>query len=66
MFFRLFMIVGVIWILEIISYAFFLYYENNVTSVWIKMLDIITSGQGIVLFVATILRKEVLKSLREL
>lgn len=59
------MIVGVIWILEIISYAFSLYYDHVIT-VWIKMIDFITSGQGIMLFVATILRKDVLKSLREL
>lgn len=63
MFFRLFVIVGVIWILEFISHVATL---HSFGDVWINIIDYIVSGQGIVVFVVTILRKEVLKNLYEL
>lgn len=63
MFFRLFVIVGVIWILEIISHVAMLCQFEDV---WTNIIDYIVSGQGIVVFVVTILRKEVLKNLYEL
>lgn len=59
---RLFVIVGVVWILEIITYVCSLYgIRNN----WTKAADYITCSQGIILFVVTILKKDVLKALAE-
>lgn len=62
MFFRLFVIVGVIWILEIVSHVATLLDYNMV---WTKIIDYIISGQGIVVFVVTVLKREVLKSLHK-
>lgn len=62
MFFRLFIIVGVIWFLEIISYFCTLF---DVNSMWVTFADMLTSGQGVILFVVTIIKKDVLKSIAE-
>ncbi|KAH8397710.1 hypothetical protein KR215_010482, partial [Drosophila sulfurigaster] len=57
MFFRLFIIMGVIWILDIINYIAQIY------QIKIQIFDVITCSQGVILFVATILKKDILKSL---
>ncbi|XP_064538273.1 probable G-protein coupled receptor Mth-like 11 isoform X2 [Drosophila montana] len=62
MFFRLFIIVGVMWLLEIISYLCLLF---NVNSMWVKFADMLTSAQGVILFVVTIIKKDVLRSIAE-
>jgi len=62
MFFRLFVIVGALWILEIASY---LYSRLVDDSTGILTCDVITSGQGIILFAVTILKRDVLKSLSD-
>lgn len=60
MLFRLFVIVGVVWILEIITYICSVckIYNN-----WTKAADCVTSAHGIILFAVTILKKDVLKGL---
>ena len=60
MFFRLFAIAGVIWLLEIFSY----WLQIKIETITL-LFDIITSGQGILLFFVTIWKKDVLKSLYE-
>lgn len=62
MLFRLFVIVGVVWILEIVTYICALYKIHNN---WTKAAEFITCSQGIILFVVTILKKDVLKALAE-
>ncbi|XP_034484403.1 probable G-protein coupled receptor Mth-like 11 [Drosophila innubila] len=62
MFFRLFVIVGALWILEIAS---FIYARISTNSTGILFADIITSGQGVILFAVTILKRDVLKSLAD-
>ncbi|XP_062123218.1 probable G-protein coupled receptor Mth-like 11 [Drosophila sulfurigaster albostrigata] len=57
MFLRLFIIMGVLWILEVISYF------GEFNHIGTTILDIFNCNQGIILFVATILKKDVLKSL---
>ncbi|KAH8397714.1 hypothetical protein KR215_010481 [Drosophila sulfurigaster] len=56
-FFRLFVIMGVFWILEIISYF------GQMFDISMQFIDVICCGQGIILFVATILKRDVLKAL---
>lgn len=60
MLFRLFVIVGGVWIFDIITYVCYL---GGIDIKWIKYSDYITSSQGILLFVVTILKKDVLKAL---
>lgn len=62
MLFRLFVIVGVVWILDIVTYICSLYEIHNN---WTKASEYITCSQGIILFVVTILKKDVLKALAE-
>ncbi|XP_062123246.1 probable G-protein coupled receptor Mth-like 11 [Drosophila sulfurigaster albostrigata] len=56
-FFWLFVIMGVFWIFEIISYFGYIF------DISIKCFDVITCCQGITLFVATILKRDVLNAL---
>lgn len=60
MLFRLFVIVGGVWIFDIITYVGFL---HGIDNKWITYSDYITSSQGILLFVVTILKNDVLKAL---
>lgn len=62
MLFRLFVIVGVVWILEIIYYICTL---NKISHKWTNITDYITDSQGIILFVITVLKKDVLTALAE-
>lgn len=62
MIFRLFVIVGVVWILEIIYYICTV---NHFNREWASITDYITDSQGIILFVITVLKKNVLKALAE-
>ncbi|KAL7731084.1 hypothetical protein ACLKA6_014290 [Drosophila palustris] len=62
MFFRLFVIMGVIWSLEIASYVWSMIDDM---STGITFADVLTSGQGILLFAVTILKRDVLKSLKD-
>ncbi|XP_060645292.1 probable G-protein coupled receptor Mth-like 11 [Drosophila nasuta] len=57
-FFRLFVIMGVFWIFEIISY-----FGYTIFDISMKFNNMITCCQGITLFVATILKRDVLKAL---
>lgn len=60
MFFQLFAITGGIWLFDILAYLFQI---NNKTITLIA--DVITSGQGVFLFIVTICKKEIFKSLYE-
>lgn len=62
MFFRLFLIVGVIWIVEISSFGL---QFTAVNQNWIRAIDTLNAGQGIIVFVLTVLKKNVLTALAD-